>query len=101
MNRVKTVEGTQMKLEISLCLPNDLTMDEVDFFCYFYIHPNKRKKFEKAEMNRMDSNNYAVILDTKGMGDGEVKYQASVTLPDGRTEIIKGSTTQKISYGLQ
>ncbi|MDR1882985.1 MAG: hypothetical protein LBR26_09445 [Prevotella sp.] len=99
-SNVKTVEGTQLKLNVSLCLPGNLTMDDVGFACFFYIYSNKTKRFEKEKMSRVDENNYTVLLDTKGMGSGTVMYQIAVILPDGRVEVIKGSTGEQISHGL-
>jgi hypothetical protein len=75
-------------------------MDDVDFTCTFYIYTDKAKSFTKSNMTRVSDNNYTVVVDTSDMGAGSIKYIINVILPDGRREIIKGTTSESIVNGL-
>jgi hypothetical protein len=99
-DNIKTVEGTQIKLGISLFLPGELTMDEVDFTASFYIYPERARVFEKSGMSRVNENLYTVTVDTAAMGVGEIQSQFEVILPDGRREKFKKNTNVFIASGM-
>jgi hypothetical protein len=95
--RLKTVEGTCIRFVVTLETPGGFTTDDIDFSIDFYVYPNKRKTFQKAETVRIDENCFSVALDTAGMGAGLIMYRIDITMPDGSREIISGDTNESLS----
>lgn len=94
------VVGTQQKYNVSLELPNNQTMDDVDFTCQFYTSSRSNVTVEKKDMVRVDENNYTTVVDTSITGAGSMKCQITVDLGD-RTEVIKVQTLQSVADGLR
>jgi hypothetical protein len=93
---IKTIEGTFIRFVVTLEIPGNITMDDVDFSIDFYVFPNKKRHFKKAETFRIDENSCAVTLDTSGMGAGRILYTIDVVLPDGSREIIGSRTDETL-----
>ena len=68
-------------------------MSEVDFSISFFIYLDKVKTFGRGDMQIDEDGIHTVELDTAGMGTGAIQYQIDVTLPDGRLEKVRGTTT--------
>lgn len=103
-----SITGTVMKFALSLDLPGNLTMDDVVFEARFYIYGNKVETIPKSGMVRQDSGTYILALDTSLLGgDGRVKCQISVDIPDAncedgvRTEIIRVETDEIVRNGVR
>lgn len=94
----KTVEGSQIKLNVHIELPGELTMDDVDFTCTFFVTPTRFTRLSKGEMKRLDADNYIAVVDTRLTGPGEIFCDAQVFLPDGRMETERTNTHQQIVY---
>lgn len=97
----RTVEGSQIKLNIHLQLPGGLTMDDVDFTCRFFVKPSRFVSLSKPEMKRIDANNYVALVDTAKTGAGTLWCEVAVTLPDGRMEIERVLTFENTADGLR
>lgn len=101
-----TVVGTSVKFALSLTLPGNLTMDDVDFSASFFVVPGKSITIGKEEMLRVSKNTYTCVVDTTAIGAGNVKCQVEVLIPDApspggvRKEIICLNTGEEIRYGM-
>lgn len=82
INEIEVYLGTEMKLSVSIDPVNNLTMDEYDFECEFFCHPNRRVKRTKLEMLRENSNSYIALLKTRELGTGSLHCTVSAFLPD-------------------
>lgn len=76
------VKGTIIKVVISIKLPSELTMDDVDFSCKFYVYINNVQTIDKKDMKRVDENNYIAYVDTGVIGNGEIMIETTAYLPD-------------------
>lgn len=101
-----TIVGTQIKFMLSLSLPQNLAMDDVDFSASFYTVSNRAVIIHKQEMQRIDGNNYICIVDTHNLGAGRIKCQVEALLPDSsmpdgkRKEVVYVDTEEEIRYGM-
>lgn len=92
------IEGTEIKMNVSIEPIGELTMDSYDFRVSFYCSPTKKVRLTKEDAIRIDENNYLYPLDTGKMGVGHLKLQVEAQLPDGdfpdqlRTEILQITT---------
>ncbi len=92
------IEGTEIKVNVSIEPMAGLTMDSYDFMVSFYCSPVKKVRLAKAEGIRVDENNYIYLLDTGKMGVGRLKMQVTAEIPDGdfpdrlRTEVAQMTT---------
>lgn len=84
--------GTQIKFNISLELPGILTMDDVRFFFEFFVFSSKIIKIEKADMVRVDANNYEVICDTTLIGRGDIRLRVTAYIPEDTGERLEIET---------
>lgn len=102
--------GTELKFNVSITPMNDVHMDDYDFECTFYpyvrsgkVNHKKSVVVTKAEMIRVDADNYIACVDTTVIGAGEIMLRVAAHLPDEempgdglRTEIVSLSTGTKI-----
>jgi hypothetical protein len=94
----KTAVGTSIKFIVSILdLPDNLTMDDVDFVFTFFIHPNRTEEVSKADMVRINKKYYKATLDTRSIGSGRIEYQCRVIMPDGSEDIIREYTDEILS----
>lgn len=102
-----TIVGTQIKFALSLSLPGQLSMDEVDFAATFYTASNRCVVIGKEDMLRQDDNTYVCIVDTDTLGAGRIKCEVEALLPDSsmpdgkRKEVVFIDTGENIHYGLR
>lgn len=102
-----TIVGTQIKFALSLSLPGQLSMDEVDFAATFYAASNRCVVIGKEDMLRQDDSTYVCIVDTDMLGAGRIKCEVEVLLPDSsmsdgkRKEVVFIDTGESIHYGLR
>lgn len=93
--------GTIYKIVISISGLAPETMDSVDFSCRFWTF-RESVTLEKADMIRLDADNYVAVIDSKLLGRGTIKVQTTVQVPDGdcaggfRTEVYTEDTGIKI-----
>lgn len=87
------IEGTEIKVNVSIEPMGELTMDSYDFVANFYCSPLRQVKIAKEDAIRVDANNYICCIDTGETGVGHLKLQVEARIPDGdfpdslRTEI--------------
>jgi hypothetical protein len=68
-------------------------MDDYDFEVEVYCSPKRPVMATKAEMIRVDSDNYIVLVDTNIVGAGSLKCKVTAYIPDSdfpdglRTEV--------------
>lgn len=74
--------GTILKINVSAQWGGGVTMDDVEFYCEFYISSSKIVHVEKSEMLRIDANNYVAIVDTSMLGTGALKVKIDANVPD-------------------
>ncbi len=94
--------GTIYKLNIHIEGLEPKTMDDVDFSCRFWSFKDC-VEISKAEMLRVDADNYVAVIDSKLLGRGTIKVQTTVQIPDSdcpggiRTEIYTEETGIRIA----
>lgn len=76
--------GTELKLNINIEPIGTTSMATYDFNIDVYTQlSNKHLFIEKADMKKVDDNNYSVIVDTEKIGAGRVMCKVTAYLPDG------------------
>lgn len=86
--------GTEIKLNISVDPIGNTTMDSYNFVVDVFCSPSNIVTLSKKEANRVDSNNYTVIVDSTALGVGKVKVKLTAEIPDTtasdgyRTEVV-------------
>ena len=88
--------GTEFKINVHVEPIDGLHMSDYDFECVFYVYTNKRVVIKKADMKKVDDDNYLAMIDTvKGMmlGRGKVNMELTAYIPDGDFE--DGFRTEK------
>ena len=89
-----TLEGSLLKYNLNLSLPNLLTMDDAEFTARFFIVKGKVCTVTKAEAIRIDASNYVCLVDTDTIGSGSwLKCEVEVKFPDNDT--ADGYRTEK------
>lgn len=94
--------GTELKLNVTADLGNDLHLSDVDFFARFSNPLGKSVTIEKKDMKKYDDDNYVAVVDTKIVGAGEYWMKLTVKLPDAdcedgfRTEVVTVPTGVKV-----
>lgn len=100
INQIREMAGTEVKINISVEPIGDIHMDDYDFECLFYTYFNSREntkknvKISKAEMLKVDADNYIARVDTGIIGAGEIMCKLTAYIPDIdmddnlRTEIV-------------
>ena len=91
-------QGTEIKLNVNIEPMKSVSMESYDFKIEVYTSPLKVLTFNKGDANRVDANNYIVLVDTSLLGAGDVKCKVTAYIPDGdfkdglRTEIAVANT---------
>lgn len=89
--------GSDIKILVSADLPDDLTMQDVDFNVVVYNCDlkNKEKTYQKAECILTEYDDYAVLVDSALLGVGRYLCRLTVFIPDTdypsgtRKEVVK------------
>ena len=76
--------GSQEKILITADLPDDLTMQDVDFSVEVMNTEakDKKKRFKKTECILTDEGDYVVIIDTDDFGVGVLMVKVTFQIPD-------------------
>jgi hypothetical protein len=76
--------GSYEKILISSELPDDLTMQDVDFSVEVFVAEEKSvgKKYEKTECILTDDGDYVVLIDTSDFGVGTLMCKVTFQIPD-------------------
>lgn len=91
---MKPVTGTELKINVHLEPIGGLTMDNYDFSVVMYTSPFKEQHFAKADMTRVDENNYIALVDSAKTGAGELKCMVTALIPD--EDFPDGLRTEKV-----
>ncbi|MGM9862704.1 MAG: hypothetical protein ACI305_00365 [Lepagella sp.] len=98
-NDVVTLSGSEIKFNIKLTMPNDLTMEKVEFSATFFTRPGDGVTIDKQAMTKCDDGSYNCVLDTAAFrGIGLIYCDVEVRLPDNdcadgyRTERVRVQT---------
>lgn len=93
-----TLMGTEYKLNISVEGLEPLRLSDVDFECAFYTQKSRTVRKQKADMIRIDDDNYLTVIDSAKTGKGVIKMVMTVRIPDAdcedgmRTEVYGTNT---------
>lgn len=85
--------GTEVKLDVSICSANGITMDEYDFSVETFCSPASSHTTEKKDAIRKGADHYVVCVDTALLGVGRLKCKVTSHIPDSdfpdgeRTEV--------------
>jgi hypothetical protein len=92
--------GTELKLNISIDPIGDISMDNYDFEVEVYCSPKKAITTPKAEMKRVDKDNYIILVDTNVIGTGDLKCRIVAYIPDSDFSDALRTEVQIIDTGI-
>lgn len=89
--------GSDVKIEFSADLPDDLEMQEVDFTAIVYNETaiDRKRQYSKDECILTDAGSYVVLVDTEDLGVGQLMLRVVFRIPDTdyptgyRKEVVK------------
>lgn len=81
-SNTECVLGTQLKLNIHIEPLGLLHMADYDFECKFFVFQKKNVIITKAEMVKVDDDNYLAIIDTEQIGIGNLHITVTAHIPD-------------------
>lgn len=81
-----SISGTEIKLNIHVDPLGSLHMADYNFECKFYIFPKKFITINKADMVKIDDDNYMCIVDTTELGIGDLHLTLIAQIPDSDFE---------------
>lgn len=84
-----SISGTQVKLNIHIEPLGSLSMADYDFECKFFIFPKKFVLITKNDMIKVDNNNYLAMVDTTGLGTGQMHLTLTAFIPDTDFESVR------------
>lgn len=79
--------GTGYLIQVEIESHRNQSMKDFDFSLEFYVHANRRVKFTKNQMVRIDRENgadYYVLLDSRKLGAGRLMCNVSISDPEPR-----------------
>ena len=77
-----SISGTEIKLNVHIDPLGNLHMDDYYFECKFYIFPKKFIIVKKADMVKVDADNYLAMVDTTDLGIGKLHMMVTAEIPD-------------------
>lgn len=93
--------GSDLKLNVSFEVGNNLTMDDVDFDCTFSVG-SKKFMIPKSGLVRLDSKNYIACIRANQVMRGRITCEVKVKVPDNdfddgiRNEVVRTSLDEYI-----
>lgn len=82
INNDTVISGTEIKMNIHIDPLGHLHMSDYDFECKFYIFAKKAITITKADMVKLDDDNYLVLVDTTDLGIGKLHLTLTAQIPD-------------------
>lgn len=78
------VMGSDIKIEFDAELPDELTLQDVDFSVVVYNATaiDKKQSYNKTECILTDDGTYVVLVDTEDLGVGQLMLRVVVHIPD-------------------
>lgn len=92
-----TVLGTELKFNVHLEPIDGFHMAEYDFEYAFYVFRNRAVLIKKADMEKIDDDNYLVKItkeDALKIGKGMIYAEATAYIPDN--DFVDGTRTEKL-----
>ena len=97
--------GSQFKILVDATLPDELTLQDVDFTVTVYNDDQKdqQKVYEKSECILTDDGNYVVLVNSDDLGVGTLMVKLVVMIPDtdfpggARKEVIRINPNVKVT----
>lgn len=76
--------GSDIKIEFNAELPDELTLQDVDFSVVVYNATaiDKKQSYDKAECILTDDGTYVVLVNTEDLGAGQLMLRVVVHIPD-------------------
>lgn len=77
--------GTEFKFNVHIEPIDGMHMSEYDFECAFYVYTNRKVVLTKADMRKVDDDNYIAIInnaDAIRIGRGSVNLEVTAHIPD-------------------
>lgn len=93
--------GSDLKINVSFDVGNNLTMDDVDFDCTFSVG-SKKFLIPKSGLVRLDEHNYLACIRANQLMRGQVSCEVRVKVPDTdfedgiRNEVVRTSLDEHI-----
>lgn len=82
INNDTVISGTEIKMNVHIDPLGHLHMSDYDFECKFYIFAKKAVIITKADMVKLDDDNYLVLVDTTDLGIGKLHLTLTAQIPD-------------------
>lgn len=76
-----SVIGTDLKIKVNVSPIGTVHLEDCDFTCTFFVNDKKVTK-TKAQMVRLDRDNYLALVDSTSLGIGTVKMTIKLEVPD-------------------
>lgn len=93
--------GTELKINVHVEPIDGYHMSDYDFECQFYVYTNKSATISKADMIKVDDDNYLALITSElaqKIGRGAIRMRLTAHIPDFdfsdglRTEIAEVCT---------
>lgn len=90
--------GTTLKINVSADFGAGLKMDDAEFTCTFFTNNRRSVSVRKADMLRIDENNYLAVIDSRELGAGTITMLFDGEVDDGdcpdgkRHEVLRVKT---------
>ena len=88
--------GTELKINVHVEPIDGLHMSDYDFEVALYVYTNRKIVITKAEMKKVDDDNYLVMVDSVNaikLGRGAVNMEFTAHIPD--SDFNDGLRTEK------
>lgn len=86
--------GTELKLSVNILKIGSLSMHDYDWYIDVYTSPKKCVTVKKEDADYITDDYYIIVVDTKQLGQGEVKCKITAEIPD--TEVADGFRTEVV-----
>ena len=77
-----TARGTELKINVHVEPIGGIHLSQCEFTCAFFVYTNRALEVTKAEMIKVDDDNYIALVDSDKVGTGQVKMKIEVQVPD-------------------
>lgn len=85
--------GTELKLNLNIKPMGDIHAEDYDFFAEFFTNSFKKLKIEKAQMIKVDADNFICTINTDMVGCGTLMYRVRAEIPD--LDMVDGFRTEQ------
>ena len=82
INNDTVISGTEIKMNVHIDPLGNLHMSDYNFECKFYIFAKKAIIINKADMVKIDDDNYIALVDTTDLGIGKLHLTLTAQIPD-------------------